>query len=95
MLTGTLIIKISAELFEKQSIEILQNTMYQHFISISDKFDFDYRRFGYISARLTWVIPLKVFWKNDLIYTVLKSSLNHYFQNWELDMTLIIEEKGD
>lgn len=95
MKIGTLIIEIYAELLEKQSIEILQNIMYQPLISVSDKFDFDYKRFGYFAANLIWVVPLKTFWKNDLIYIKLKEGLNKYFTNWNVDVTLIIHEKGE
>lgn len=95
MKIGNLIIEIYAELLEKQSIEILQNLMYQPLISVSDKFDFDYKRFGYFAATLIWVVPLKIFWKNDLIYKRLKEGLNQYFTNWKATITLVIHEKGD
>ncbi len=95
MKIGTLIIETYAELLEKQSIELLQNLMYQPLISVSDKFDFDYKRFGYFAATMIWVVPLKIFWKNDQIYKTLKSGLNQYFTNWNVDITLIIHEKGD
>ncbi len=94
MTIGNLIIEIYAELLEKQSIELLQNMMSQPLISVSDKFDFDYKRFGYFAAEMIWVIPLKIFWKNDQIYKTLKSGLNQYFTNWKVDVTLVIHEKG-
>ncbi len=95
MKIGNLIIEIYAELLEKQSIEILQNLMYQPLVSVSDKFDFDYKRFGYFAATLIWVVPLKIFWKNDQIYKTLKSGLDKYFTNWKVNVTLTIHEKGD
>lgn len=69
--------------------------MYQTLTSVSDKFDFNYKRFGYFAATLTWLIPLKVFWKNDHIYTILKSTLNKHFTNWKFSISLTIKEKGD
>ena len=95
MKIGTLIIKVYAELLEIQSIEILQAAMYRTLISVSDKFDFDYKRFGYFAATLIWVIPLKIFWKNDRIYDILKTTLNKHFTNWNFEITLTITEKGD
>jgi len=92
---GNLIIEIYAELLEKQSIEILQTAMYQPLISVSDKFDFDYSRFGYFAASLIWVVPLRIFWKNDQIYKTLKDNLNKYFTNWKINITLVIHEKGE
>lgn len=95
MKIGNLIIEIYGELLEKQSIEILQNAMYQPLISVSDKFDFDYKRFGYFAATLIWVVPLKIFWKNDQIYNTLRTNLNKYFINWNVEITLTIHEKGE
>ena len=94
MKIGTLTLQIYAELKTKQSIEILQAAMYQPLLSISDKFDFDYRRFGYFAAKLIWVIPLKIFWKNDHIYNILKETLNTHFINWNIDISLLIHEEG-
>lgn len=94
MKIGNLIIEIYGELLTKQSIETLQSSMYQPLLSVSDKFDFDYRRFGYFAADLIWVIPLKIFWKNDLIYNTLKKSLDKNFTNWIINITLTIHEKG-
>ena len=95
MKIGTLIIEVYGELLEKQSIEILQNIMYNPLISVSDKFDFDYKRFGYFAASLIWVVPLRIFWKNDLIYNLLIKGLNQYFNNWNINITLVINEKGE
>jgi len=92
---GNLIIEIYAELLEKQSIEILQNAMNQPLLSVSDKYDFDYKRFGYFAASLIWVVPLKIFWRNDMIYKTLRDTLNKYFTNWKIDITLVISEKGE
>ncbi len=94
MKIGTLIIEIYAELLEKQSIELLQNLMHQPLVSVSRKWDFDYKRFGYFAATLIWVVPLQIFWKNDQIYNSLKGGLNKYFKNWKVDITLTIHEKG-
>lgn len=95
MKIGNLIIEIYAELLEKQSIEILQNAMNQPLLSVSDKYDFDYKRFGYFAASLIWVVPLKIFWKNDQIYKTLRDTLNKYFKNWKLTITITIHEKGE
>lgn len=95
MRIGTLIIEVYGELLTKQSIEILQTSMYQPLISVSDKFDFDYKRFGFFAAELIWVVPLHTFWKNDRIYLTLKETLDKNFINWKIDITLLIKEKGD
>ena len=92
---GTLIIKIQGDLFKRQSIDILQNSMHLPLSSICDKYDFDYRRFGFLSAFINWVIPLRIFWQNDFIYKTLKSVLDLEFSSWQMDITLIIEEKGE
>jgi len=95
MKIGNLIIEIYAELLEKQSVEILQNAMNQPLLSVSNKYDFDYKRFGYFAASLIWVVPLRIFWRNDIIYKTLRDTLNKYFTNWKLTITLVINEKGD
>lgn len=94
MKIGTLVFYVYCELVGKQSIENLQSFIHQNLISVSDKFDFDYRRFGFISAELLWLIPLNTFWKNDLIYKKLIEGLNLFFTYWELDITLTINESG-
>lgn len=94
MKIGNLIIEVYGELLQKQSIVLLENLMYHPLISVSDAFDFDYKRFGYFAANLIWVVPLKAFWKNDLIYENLKDGLNKYFNNWTVTITLVIHEKG-
>lgn len=86
-------IEVYGELKEKGSIEFLQNAMYQPLVSISNYFDFDYRRFGFYAATLFWEIPLKIFWKNDQIYNTLKENLNTHFTNWEIEINLTLEEK--
>lgn len=93
MKIGTLKIEVFGELIEKDAIEFLQHAMYQSLISVSDYFDFDYRRFGFYAAVLNWEIPLKIFWKNDQIYNTLKQNLNTHFTNWQIDINLILEEK--
>lgn len=92
---GNLIIEIYGELLEKQSVEILQNAMNQPLLSVSDKYDFNYKRFEYFAASLIWVIPLRIFWRNDSIYKTLRSTLNKYFNNWTINITLVIHEKGE
>lgn len=94
MQIGNLIIEVFGKLLEKQSIEKLQNLMNQPLNSVSDLFDFDYKRFGYFAASLIWVVPLKIFWNNDLIYKTLISGLDTYFTDWKIDITLVIHEKG-
>ncbi len=95
MQIGNFIIEIYGELLSKKSIEDFQNLMTPYFASVSDKFDFDYKRFGYFAATLIWVIQLKIFWKNDTIYKKLISGLDKYFNNWDMNITLTIHEMGD
>ena len=95
MKIGNLTIEVFGELLQKNSVELLQNVMYQPLISISESFDFDYRRFGFYAATLLWEIPLTIFWKNDLIYNTLKENLEIHFTNWEIDIYISIIEKGD
>jgi len=92
---GSFTIEVFGELLQKDSVELLQSVMYQPLISVSDSFDFNYRRFGFYAATLLWEIPLTIFWKNDLIYNTLKENLETHFTNWEIDIYILITEKGD
>lgn len=82
--------------------ELKFETAVEHFISsmdpilktISDKFDSDWRRFGFYAAKIKIVIPLKVFWKSDALYNTLINNLNYSFDNWNFTLTLTIEERG-
>ena len=94
MKIGTLFIEVYAELLQKDSIDLLQNSLYNSFSSVSSDFFFDYRRFSYFATTLIWEIPLHSFWKNQFIYDILKRNLNKYFINWELEMYLTIKETG-
>lgn len=75
----------------------------EHFISsmdpilktVSDKFEADYKRFAFFAARIYFVIPLKVFWKSNVLYNTLKENLNYSFTNWSIDILLTIQEKKD
>lgn len=91
MKTGTFIIEVYGELKEKQSVTILKNTMKPFLDSVSDNFSFGYKRFEYFAATIMWVVPLKTFWKNDAIYNTLKLSLNNNFDNWTIDLTLLLK----
>ena len=95
MKIGTMIFNIYGELIFKKSIEYFITSMDQILLTVSDKFDSDYRRFAFWAARINFVIPLKIFWKNDTIYKTLLKNLNKYFDNWTLDITLTIQEKGE
>jgi len=94
MTIGTLIIEAFGDLKTKQSIDLVKNIMHPTLISVCDQYDFDYRRFEYISASLIWVIPLKLLWKNDRIISTLRKSFNLYFNNWNYTIYLLIHETG-
>ena len=95
MITGTLFIYVYGELLEPKSIELLESSMFQHFTSVSDNIEFDYRRFAFYAARMKWTVPLKIFWKNDTIYKSLKKYVDKYFTNWGIDIVLLLTEKGE
>ena len=75
----------------------------EHFISamdpilktVSDKFEADYKRFGFFAAVIQFVIPLKIFWKSDALYNTLKKNLDYAFTNWSFDILLTIQERRD
>ena len=94
MQIGTLIFEVYGELKLKSAIESLQSSMYEPLISVSDYFDFRYNRFGFYAGFMIWEIPLKVFWKNDQIYSTLRTNLNKLFTNWQIDISLTLSEKG-
>ncbi len=45
MKIGTLIIQAFGDLLDKRSIDALRGAMDHSILSVSDKFDFDYKRF--------------------------------------------------
>jgi len=94
MSIGRFIIEAFGDLKSKQSIDLVKNIMHPILLSVSDQYDFDYRRFEYISATLIWVIPIKSFWKNDRIISTLRKSINLYFNNWNFTIYLLIHETG-
>lgn len=93
MKIGTLILEIFGDLPTKQSIDIIKNTMHQLLKSVSEDYDFDYRRFEYLSAKAIWVIPLTVLYKTDHVYKALVRTIDNNLYNWELEITLLIHSK--
>ncbi|MBA7531166.1 hypothetical protein ES705_23377 [subsurface metagenome] len=94
MSIGTFIIEAFGDLKGKQSIDLVKNIMHPLLLSVSDHYDFDYKRFEYLSGRLIWVIPIKSFWKNDRIISTLRKSISLYFNNWNFTIYLLIHETG-
>ncbi len=94
MKIGTLKIEIYGEFLFLKSVETFFSAMDPIFLSISDDFDSDYRRFSYYSVVITFDIPLKIFWKNDTIFKTMIRQLNRCFGNWTLDIHLSINETG-
>lgn len=94
MKIGTLKIEIYGEFLFLKSVDNFFAAMDPVFLSVCDDFDSDYRRFAFYAAVLTFVIPLKIFWKNDIIYKTMVKQLDKCFANWSFDIILNINEKG-
>ncbi len=95
MIIGTMIFEIYGELLFPKAIDYFFIRMDEILNTVSDKFDSDYRRFAYFAGRIKYVIQLKIFWKNDILYQTLKKYLNYCFRNWTVEITLTLHEKGD
>jgi len=95
MKIGTMIFVIYGELKFETAVEHFISSMDPILKTVSDKFDSDYRRFGFYAAKINFVIPMKVFWKSDALYNTLITNLNYSFNNWNFDLTLTIEERRD
>lgn len=95
MKIGLLTIEIYGELKFKTSVEYLISSMDPILTTVSDDYEFDYSRFGFFAAKITFNIPLKIFWKGDSLYNTLIKNLNYSFDNWEINLTLLIKERSD
>lgn len=95
MITGTMILEIYGEHLFKKAVDYFILRMDEILNTVSDKFDSNYKRFGYFATVINYTIPLKIFYKNDQIYNTLKHYLNYCFRNWTIEITLITHEKGD
>lgn len=95
MTIGILSIYCSGELLERESIEHFEHSMRPSFDSVSDKVDFDYRRFAYFATSLQFIVHLREMWNNQTIFNNLRKYLTKYFINWELTLVLTIHQKGD
>lgn len=91
---GTLIIEIWGKLLQHKSCEFFIATMDPTFSTISDKYDADYKRFGYEGGHLLFVIPLKELWRSDVVFKKMRKELDRLFVNWAYLLTLTIHEKG-
>jgi hypothetical protein len=90
---GSLLIDIYGELLFDNAVEHFTTSMSNIFRTVSDKFDYDDKRFAFYAARIKFVVPLKIMWRNDVIYNGLIRNLNYSFDNWTLDITLLIKEE--
>jgi len=95
MFKGRLILKMAGDLKEKQSIHFMELSMLPPIIAFSDKFDFDYKRFEFLTADLIWVIEFTVFTSIRRLYNTFRESTFKHFSNWQLEITLLINETGD
>ncbi len=95
MKIGTLIIDVYGELLFDKAVEHFIASMDPILKTVSDKFDSDYKRFGFYATVIKLVIPLKIFWKSDVLYNTLRKNLNYSFDNWTIDITLTIQERID
>ena len=95
MKIGLFTIESYGELKTKTSVEDFIRSIGMILAAVSEDFSFDYRRFAFYAAVITFTLPLTIFWQNDTIYKTLKKKLDIYFHNWEFELTLTIHEKGD
>ncbi|MBA7520715.1 hypothetical protein ES705_12811 [subsurface metagenome] len=94
MKIGTLYFEVVGKLIYYKSCEYFIASMDSILLTVCDQYDADYKRFGYEGGHLTFVVPLKVFWKSDAIFKKMRTELNRLFMNWLVDITITINEKG-
>ncbi|MBA7542016.1 hypothetical protein ES705_34332 [subsurface metagenome] len=95
MKIGTMIFDIYGELKFTNAVEHFISSMDPVLHSVSDKFDSDYKRFGFYAAVIKFVIPLRIFWKSDVLYNTLLRNIDYSFDNWTVDIILTIQERRD
>ena len=93
MKIGTMIFDVYGELNFERAVEHFITSMDPIFKTVSNKFDSQYRRFGFFATQINIVVTLKEFWKSDALYNTLKENLNYCFRNWKFDINLTIEER--
>ncbi|KKM76708.1 hypothetical protein LCGC14_1377420 [marine sediment metagenome] len=95
MKIGTLTFDIYGEFLFLKSVDTFFTAMDPVFLTVSNDFDSEYRRFSFYAVVIKIVIPLQIFWKNDSLYKSLVRQLNKCFGNWQLNIDLKIHETGD
>lgn len=95
MFKGRLILKMYGDLKETESIHRMEIAMRPPINSISDKFDFNYKRFEFLTADLIWVIELTSIFSPNRIYNSFKDLSIKYFSNWGIEITVLIIETGE
>ncbi len=94
MQIGTLSFQVVGKLLQQKSCEYFIASIDATLLTISDTYDVDYRRFGYLGGRLWFVVPLKAFWKSESFLNRIRKELDRLFVNWLIDIDIIIHEKG-
>ncbi len=94
MITGTLFLEIYGELLFRDSVQLFISSMDNSFLSISDSYNYDHSRFGYLAAVILITVPLTSFWHHDSIYKRLIRQLNKYFINWNIRINVHIHERS-
>lgn len=94
MITGTLFLEIYGELLFRDSVQLFISSMDPTFRAISDSYNYDHSRFGYLAAVILITVPLISFWNNDTVYKRIIRTLNRYFINWNIRINLHIQERS-
>ncbi len=95
MKIGTMIFDVYGELKFETAVEHFISSMDPILKTVSDKFDSDYKRFGFYAAVIQFVIPLRIFWKSNTLYNTLIRNIDYSFDNWTVDIILTIQERRD
>jgi len=94
MTIGTLRFEVVGKLLQNKSCEALIASLDNTLLSVSDKYDADYKRFGFLGGHLTFVVYLTSFWKMETVYKKIIKEVDRLFINWLVDMDILIHEKG-
>lgn len=94
MTIGILNINCNGNLKTKESVGSFERSMRPSFDAVSDKIDFDYRRFAYFRASMTFVVHLREMWNNQTIFNNVRKYLDQNFTQWSWNIVLTIHQTG-
>ena len=81
-------------LLQDDSVEKVREIVERVMIKMGEYSDFDYRKFQWIAARLSWRVRIINFEYVDNVLIAVRRGMEKYFDSWGIRIQIKYEERG-